>query len=149
MEEIVLQLLLLILVIISLAMLILVVVEIISAVKTKKPKLDLPPNKIDYDQNQLTLFMWRKAEYLTSKEWKLKRNQVKERDNHACQICGSTKDLHVHHMSGYNLIPNEPISCLITLCNVCHKDLHDMIGYPKTYSDYMKFNHPIKPNNIH
>ncbi len=149
MESIVLQLLLHILVIISLAMLILVVVEIISAVKTKKPKLDLPPNKIDYDQNQLTSFMWRKAEYLTSKEWKLKRNQVKERDNHACQICGSTKDLHVHHMSGYNLIPNEPISCLITLCNVCHKDLHDMIGYPKTYSDYMKFNHPIKPNNIH
>ena len=149
MEEIVLQLLLHILVIISLALLILVVVEIISAVKTKKPKLDLPPNKIDHDQNQLTSFMWRKAEYLTSKEWKLKRNQVKERDNHACQICGSTKDLHVHHMSGYNLIPNEPISCLITLCNVCHKDLHDMIGYPKTYSDYMKFNHPIKPNNIH
>ena len=47
MEEIVLQLLLHILVIISLALLILVIVEIISAVKTKKPKLDLPPNKID------------------------------------------------------------------------------------------------------
>lgn len=133
----------------ALIILILVIIEIISIAKTKKPKLDLPPLEIDHDQNQLTSFMWRKAEYFTSKEWKLKRIQVKERDNHACQICGSTKDLHVHHMSGYNLIPNEPISCLITLCNVCHKDQHDMIGYPKTYSDYMKFKHQIKPNNIH
>lgn len=132
-----------------LIILILVIAEIISIAKTKKPKLDLPPIEIDHDQNQLTSFMWRKAEYLTSKEWKLKRIQVKDRDNHACQVCGSTNDLHVHHMSGYNLIPNEPISCLITLCNVCHKDQHNKIGYPKTYSDYMKFNHPIKPNNIH
>lgn len=124
--------------------LILVIIEIISISKTKKPKLDLPPIEIDHDQNQLTMFMWRKAEYLTSKEWKLKRIQVKDRDNHACQLCGSTKELHVHHMSGYDLIPNEPISCLITLCNVCHKAEHDKIGYPKTYSDYMKFNHPIK-----
>ena len=127
-----------------LIILILVVVEIISITKIKKPKLDLPPIEIDHAQNQLTMFMWRKAEYLSSKEWKLKRIQVKERDNHSCQVCGSTKDLHVHHMSGYDLIPNEPISCLITLCNICHKDQHDKIGYPKTYSDYMKFNHPIK-----
>lgn len=132
-----------------LIILILVIIKIISIAKTKKPKLDLPPLEIDHDQNQLTMFMWCKAEYLTSKEWKLKRIQVKDRDNHACQICGATKDLHVHHMSGYNLIPNEPISCLITLCSICHKDQHDKIGYPKTYSDYMKFNHPIKPNNIH
>ena len=132
-----------------LIILILVIIEIISIAKTKKPKLELPPLEIDHDQNQLTLFMWRKAEYLTSKEWKLKRIQVKDRDNHACQICGSTNDLHVHHMSGYKLIPNEPISCLITLCNVCHKAEHDKTGYAKSYSDYMKFNHQIKPNNIH
>ncbi len=130
-----------------LIIILLVVLEIISKASTtftKKPKLDLPPIEIDHAANQLTMFMWRKAEYLSSKEWKLKRIQVKDRDNHTCQICSSTKDLHVHHMSGYDLIPNEPISCLITLCNVCHKDQHDKIGYPKTYSDYMKFNHPIK-----
>ena len=127
-----------------LIILILVIVEIISRAKIKKPKLDLPPIEIDHAQNQLTMFMWRKAEYLSSKEWKTKRIQVKDRDNYSCQICGSTKDLHVHHMSGYDLIPNEPISCLITLCSVCHKAEHDKVGYPKTYSDYMKFNHPIK-----
>ena len=127
-----------------LIILLLVIMEVVSVVRTKKPKLDLPPLDIDHKQNQLTMFMWRKAEYLSSKEWKLKRIQVKDRDNHSCQVCGSTSNLHVHHMSGYDQIPNEPIDCLITLCNGCHKAQHDKIGYPKTYSDYMKFNHPIK-----
>ena len=127
-----------------LIILLLVIMEVVSVVRTKKPKLDLPPLDIDHKQNQLTMFMWRKAEYLSSKEWKLKRIQVKDRDNNSCQVCGSTSNLHVHHMSGYDQIPNEPIDCLITLCNGCHKAQHDKIGYPKTYSDYMKFNHPIK-----
>lgn len=79
MKEIVLQLLLLILVIISLALLILVVVEIISAVKIKKPKLDLPPIKIDHDQIQLTFKNdYDKSEYLASKEWKNKAKKFKE-----------------------------------------------------------------------
>lgn len=80
MKEIVLQLLLHILVIISLALLILVIVEIISAVKIKKPKLDLPPIKIDHDQNQLTLFKddYEKTDYLASKDWKNKAKNFKE-----------------------------------------------------------------------
>ena len=130
-----------------LIVILLVVLEILSSAKTaitKKSKAELPPLDIDHTQNELTMFKWRKAEYLSSKEWKLKRIQVKERDNYACQLCGTTKDLHVHHMSGYDQIPNEPIDCLITLCNVCHKTEHDKVGYPKTYSDYMKFNHQIK-----
>lgn len=130
-----------------LIILLLVGMEVLSRAKTtlsKKSKAKLPPLDIDHKQNELTMFKWRKAEYLSSKEWRLKRIQVKERDNYACQLCGTTEDLHVHHMSGYDQIPNEPIDCLITLCNVCHKAEHDKVGYPKTYSDYMKFNHPIK-----
>ena len=130
-----------------LIVILLVVLEILSSAKTaitKKSKAELPPLDIDPTQNELTMFKWRKAEYLSSKEWRLKRIQVKERDNYSCQLCGATGDLHVHHMSGYDQIPNEPIDCLITLCNVCHKAEHDKVGYPKTYSDYMKFNHQIK-----
>ena len=124
--------------------LVLILAEFLSKSISSEKKKELPPLKISKDQNELTLFMWKKAEYLSSKEWKTKRIQVKERDNHSCQNCGSTKDLHVHHMSGYNLIPNEPISCLITLCNVCHKSEHEKVGYPKTYSDYMTFNHQFR-----
>lgn len=130
-----------------LIVILLVVLEILSSAKTaitKKSKAELPPLDIDKAQNELTMFKWRKAEYLSSKEWRLKRIQVKERDNYSCQLCGTTKDLHVHHMSGYDQIPNEPIESLITLCKFCHKAEHDKVGYPKTYSDYMKFNHPIK-----
>ena len=130
-----------------LVIVLLVIVELLSTRSSKqKKKKELPPLNIDQTNNELTMFMWKKAEYLSSKEWRLKRIQVKERDNYACQLCGSTSDLHVHHMSGYNLIPNEPISSLITLCNVCHKDEHDKVGYPKNYSDYMSFNNiiPIK-----
>ena len=131
-----------------LVILLLIVLEVLSNAGTTytkpKKKKELPPIEIDQEQNKLTLFMWKKAEYLSSKEWRLKRIQVKERDNYACQLCGATGDLHVHHMSGYDQIPNEPIDCLITLCSVCHKAEHDKVGYPKTYSDYMKFNHPIK-----
>lgn len=130
-----------------LIVILLVVLEILSNAKTaitKKSKAELPPLDIDHTQNELAMFKWRKAEYLSSKEWRLKRIQVKERDNYACQLCGTTRHLHVHHMSGYDQIPNETIDCLITLCKFCHKAEHDKVGYPKTYSDYMKFNHPIK-----
>ena len=61
-----------------LIILILVIAEIISIAKIKKPKLDLPPIEIDHDQNQLTLSMWSKAEYLSSKEWKNKAKKFKE-----------------------------------------------------------------------
>ena len=130
-----------------LIVILLVVLEVLSSAKTaitKKSNTELPQLDIDHAQNELTLFRWRKAEYLSSKEWRLKRIQVKERDNYSCQLCGATKDLHVHHMSGYDQIPNEPIDCLITLCKFCHKAEHDKVGYPKTYLDYMKFNHPLK-----
>ena len=131
-----------------LVILILIVLEVLSNAGTTytKPKKnkELPTVEIDQEQNKLTLFMWKKAEYLSSKEWKTKRIKVKERDNHSCQNCGATTDLHVHHMSGYNLIPNEPLSCLITLCNICHKEEHEKVGYPKNYSEYMNFNKPFK-----
>lgn len=85
--------------------------------------------------------------YLNTEIWRQKRNEVKLRDNYMCQICGSSEELHVHHMKGYDLIPDEPIECLITLCSVCHKNEHLQHGFPKTVDEYMKFNHVI-PNNI-
>lgn len=87
-----------------------------------------------------------KAAYLKSDLWHQKCVLVRARDNHQCQICGSRIKLNVHHMSGYDLIPNEPISCLITLCVACHKEQHDLYGYPQTKDEYLAFKTPtIKP----
>ena len=47
-----------------------------------------------------------------------------------CQICGSSKNLSVHHIvpkcqNG----PNTPENCIL-LCMDCHRALHQQEGYP-------------------
>ena len=85
---------------------------------------------------ELSLFKHSKSLYLKSKEWKEKRKKVLQRDNYRCKKCGSKTNLHIHHIS-YKNIGKEPLDDLVTLCDNCHKKLHDSIGYPKSYDDYM------------
>lgn len=49
-----------------------------------------------------------------------------ERDGYKCQICGSDKDLDMHHIDGQgedHPIPNHAIDNLITLCSGCHSSI--------------------------
>lgn len=91
------------------------------------------------------LFAFRKEKeiYLASSEWREKRKEVLFRANYLCESCNTKKKLHIHHTSGYNLIPNEPITCLVALCSKCHKLQHDHYGYPQTYNEYMEWNAPL------
>jgi len=84
-------------------------------------------------------FLQLKKRYLASKEWQDKRKLVLTRDNYTCQHCGSTHNLNVHHMRGYDLIPFEPISYLLTLCSTCHTKEHNQTSFPKTLSEYMNY----------
>lgn len=54
------------------------------------------------------------------------RNDCLKRDNFMCQHCGSTEDLHVHHIKPYKSFPElrTDISNGITLCHECHKEVH-------------------------
>ncbi len=54
------------------------------------------------------------------------RQLVLERDNNQCQICGSSKDLHCHHITGVEMNPIESadIDNCITLCSKCHGKTH-------------------------
>jgi hypothetical protein len=65
------------------------------------------------------------ATLLSRPEWKLKRQEILERDNYTCQKCQrQSKNLHVHHLS-YNGLPWEvDNSELITYCSGCHKYQH-------------------------
>ena len=101
--------------------------------------LNHPKTTKHLDTSDLTHFMFVKAKYLRSDEWAHKRSLVLLRDNHQCKKCGSTRSLAVHHLSGYNLIPKEPIACLVTLCSKCHQKQHDKFGYPQTYKEYMNW----------
>lgn len=108
----------------------------------EQPKPSYIPDNVTTKENQTylrKLFINKKLEYLKSDTWHQKQRLALARDNHTCTSCGSTKNLHVHHDAGYNLIPNEPIEDLRTLCNICHKAFHDTHGYPNTITDYLSW----------
>jgi hypothetical protein len=54
------------------------------------------------------------------------RNEVIARDGHRCTSCGSTSELHAHHLEGWADRPELRIMVNngITLCGDCHRDLH-------------------------
>jgi len=110
---------------------------------TKKSST-VDPFKPLNNKHKLQLFKLNKQAYLASAAWNTKRKQVLKNYHYSCAKCGSCEPLAVHHMSGYNLMPNEPLSCLIPLCEHCHTEEHTFHGYPKTYQDYMTWNHPIR-----
>jgi len=64
---------------------------------------------------------------LKDSRWYRKRKKIFKRDNGKCTVCGTTKNLVVHHTFYYDkdtrpwLYPN---SSLITLCKTCHNDWH-------------------------
>jgi 5-methylcytosine-specific restriction endonuclease McrA len=52
------------------------------------------------------------------------RKQVLRRDGWRCQVCGSKQNLQVHHKQLRSQQGDDNDSNLITLCAVCHGELH-------------------------
>jgi 5-methylcytosine-specific restriction endonuclease McrA len=52
------------------------------------------------------------------------REEVLARDGHHCGNCGSTSNLHVHHIVPLSLGGSNELGNLRTLCETCHKKLH-------------------------
>lgn len=71
------------------------------------------------------------TEKLKDPRWQKKRLEILERDKFTCQLCGDKRSLLVVHHLIYN---NEPWDCpnnqLITICEDCHKKLHDKPHIP-------------------
>lgn len=72
-----------------------------------------------------------KQEYyksLQDNKWKVKRQEILKRDNYKCTVCGSAKDLAVHHQYYYSnkflKAWEYPNDCLITVCSECHEKYH-------------------------
>lgn len=66
------------------------------------------------------------VEYLSSIEWKSKREQILVRDNYTCQDCKIKPAEEVHHKTYDNLF-NEPLEDLISLCKKCHTEIHKVL----------------------
>ena len=63
-------------------------------------------------------------QYLDSERWKKKATKRMSMDNYKCVKCGSAKNLAVHHIT-YDRLFCEPMDDLITVCNNCHKKIHE------------------------
>jgi hypothetical protein len=62
-------------------------------------------------------------EYLKSPEWRSLKNQVIKERGSACQLCGITKQLHLHHMT-YKRLGREDKRDLLLVCKSCHAFIH-------------------------
>lgn len=63
----------------------------------------------------------RHEQYYQSARWKYKRERRLAIDGYKCLLCGSTKNLQVHHKFGIDF---DDVSLLRTLCKSCHELVH-------------------------
>jgi len=61
---------------------------------------------------------------LRSTEYEALRNQVLKRDGWRCQLCGTSNNLHVHHVKSCCMLGDDQAHNLTTLCAKCHEQLH-------------------------
>ena len=61
--------------------------------------------------------------YLKSKEWQVRRELIKSRDQYKCRLCHSEERIVVHHATYQNRGHELDID-LITLCSSCHGRFH-------------------------
>ena len=84
-------------------------------------------------------------EYMHSEEWRQKRLKILKRDGFRCQMCGSGKNLRVHHINYEHLDTDAELDDLITLCDTCHRKIHEQDIKKK--SPLSLFDEDDEPNN--
>lgn len=65
------------------------------------------------------------AEYLSTPEWKMKRQMVIEREGNLCQGCRKSQIHDIHHAS-YETHGDELLFQLVGLCRPCHERIHNL-----------------------
>jgi len=58
-------------------------------------------------------------------DFRKKRLLALKRDNYKCVKCGSTEDLHVHHIIELSQNGTNELDNLLTLCPKCHAKAHE------------------------
>lgn len=95
--------------------------------KQVKDRQNRSPQTSDTVSKELKSLLWdvrreNYQAYLTSKEWKTKRNKVLKMAGYKCRKCGA-KATQVHHET-YKRIYNERLTDLTALCSGCHQRIH-------------------------
>ena len=99
--------------------------------KAKLPGLDKP---LARKQHALSNKVKRESykTYIRSEAWRKKRQEVFALKGEWCDDCGTSSNLHVHHLTYDNLF-NEKMEDLQVLCKSCHEKEHG-----RSFSDYSK-----------
>jgi len=58
--------------------------------------------------------------YEYGRTWPAQRRKARKRDCDTCQNCGSTDNLHVHHIVPFRISRDNRLRNLVTLCASCH-----------------------------
>ena len=61
---------------------------------------------------------------LDGASYKKLHRAILERDGWRCQLCGSRRNLQVHHIQSRSLLGDDAEHNLITLCAICHQQVH-------------------------
>lgn len=110
----------------------------------KAADLNLTPTSPAFDKESpertiARLQTWQRtyADYLGSPEWAKKRQEVLRRDSAICCVCGRTAN-RVHHLT-YEHVDfrgGEPLSDLVSVCDRCHKAIHDLNPIERHFRQY-------------
>jgi 5-methylcytosine-specific restriction endonuclease McrA len=65
--------------------------------------------------------------YLTSPEWRARREKVMRRANGVCEGCLASRAVHVHHLT-YAHVGRELLFELVAVCESCHELAHNNAG---------------------
>lgn len=72
-------------------------------------------------------------DYLKTEEWRNTRNYTLFYQGCSCRVCGSTKNLNIHHRrysyKGESILFKERQDNLLVICNSCHYLWHKLHGY--------------------
>ncbi len=105
----------------------------LSAYKTGEPLFKaehqpseyLTPKKLSIEMEILNDFAGDYREYLNSDHWKRVREQAFKRDGNRCYMCGTGKNLEVHHRRYDSLGTENEIDDVITVCDDYHTKIHE------------------------
>lgn len=61
--------------------------------------------------------------WINSNAYRKKRNEKLKEVGYKCELCGSAKNLQVHHIT-YDNLGYEPLDDLLVVCRKCHEELH-------------------------
>lgn len=89
-------------------------------------------------------------EQLADSRWLQKKTSILIRDSYTCQKCGAKSYLNVHHISYEKgkLAWEYPDGNLITLCQDCHENEHNIVTYPKIGKIYTYYHSEFTNNMI-